>query len=104
MGITPLPPIQMPFVYKDERMTFIILSIYIYIIMIFIYMNKPGYPNSYDLSPHTVTNIQTISGFIRITVVDPYHAKLINLKFHPLEVEAENYSYMFNLSTHICKS
>ena len=82
--------------------------------MIFIYINKPGYPNSYDLSPHTVTNIQTISGFIRITAVDPYHAKLINLNFHPLEVVsryrdpqlqvAENYSYMFNLSTHICKS
>ena len=46
--------------------------------------------------------------------VNPYPAKLIYLNFHPLEVVSrhrdpqlqvgENYSYLFNLRPHICKS
>ena len=47
-------------------------------------------------------------------MVNPYPAKLIYLNFYPREVVsryrdpqlqvAENYTYMFNLSTNICKS
>ena len=51
---------------------------------------------------------------ISISKINSYHIKLIYLNFHPLEVVfryrdpqpqvAENYSYLFNLDTHICKS
>ena len=47
-------------------------------------------------------------------VFDPYPAKLIHENFHPLKVVsryrdpqlqvAENYSYLFNFGTNICKS
>ena len=46
-------------------------------------------------------------------LLNPYPAKLLYLNFHPLEVVsryrdpqlqvAENYSYLFNLSSNICK-
>ena len=46
--------------------------------------------------------------------INPYPAKLIYVNFHPLEVVSryrdpqlqvnENYSYLFNLSTNVCKS
>ena len=48
------------------------------------------------------------------TAINPYPAKLIYLNFQPFEVVfhcrnpqlqmAEKYSYLFNLSTNICKS
>ena len=49
-----------------------------------------------------------------MSIIKPYPAKLIYLNFHPLEVASryrdpqlqvgENYSYLFNLRTIICKS
>ena len=48
------------------------------------------------------------------SAINPYHTKLVNLYFQPLEVVfryrdpqlqvAENYSYLFNLSKKISKS
>ena len=61
------------------------------------------------------THFGRYSSYKNIAVrVNPYPAKLIHLNFQPLEVVsryrdtqfqvAENYSYLFNLSTNICQS
>ena len=73
---------------------------------------------SRPLRHHILTSQQHSNIFQNIEkvniIINPFPAKLIYLNFHPLEVvsryrdpqlqAAENYSYLFNLSTDICKS
>ena len=59
-------------------------------------------------------NVHTYHTYVIIRmVINPYPAKLIYLNFHPLEVVGrgsetqlqvgENYAYLFNLRSNICK-
>ena len=66
-----------------------------------------------SLKPHQLLLILIASSLV-ILALNPYPAKLFYLNFQPFEVVsrysdtqlqmAENYSYLFNLSTNICKS
>ena len=68
----------------------------------------------YYLTQHLRTEIQPLYAFCQLDGLNPFPAKSIYLNFHPLEAVSryrdpqlqvgENYSYLFNLSTNICKS
>ena len=63
---------------------------------------------------HHVFILYNLKYFSLSSSLDPYTTKLIYLNFQPLEVVSryrdpqpqvvENYSYLFNVSTNICKS
>ena len=95
---------------------YICYTISLCIIKIFYRLNCNYVRNLYKLSAKSQSvnkKWKYVTGVIR-AYVDPYHAKLIYLNFHPLKVAsrccdpqlqvAENYSYLFNLSTNICQS